>query len=215
MKKIYLSLLAVTLMFAACNNAPEGDTAEVAKEETVALETPAGEAYAIAEGSKVSFYGATPTHGQNGDLPLESGSLYVSDGKITGGSVSVKLDNMVITSEGLEEEKKSDLKEHLLGADFFDAAANPKIKFEITGAEVLEGDASNTHTVSGNLTMHGKTNNISFPAKVTLEEGRVKAAADFIVNRKEWDMSYKNDESLGDKWIYDEIKLNFDITATK
>jgi polyisoprenoid-binding protein YceI len=215
MKKIYLSILAACFLFAACNNAPEGETAEVAEEETVTTETPSGEAYNIADGSMISFYGATPTHGQNGDFPISAGAIYVEDGNVSGGNISVNLNDMVVTSEGLPDEKKADLKGHLLGEDFFNAEANGDVTFQITKAEVLENDDNNTHTISGNLKMNGNTNNISFPAKVEIAEGAVSATAEFVINRKDWGMSYKNDESLGDDWIYDEVKMSFNISAAK
>lgn len=216
MKKIYLSMLAATLMFAACNNAPEGEEATVtAAEETTTMETPAGEPFAIGEGSQVGFYGATPTHGQNGEFPISEGAIYVNEGAISGGNVVVTLDQMAVTTDGLPDEKKTDLKGHLLSADFFNAESNPTVNFAITGAEALEGNTNATHTVSGNLTMNGTTNGVSFPAKVELTETTITAAAEFVINRKDWGMSYKNDESLGDDWIYDEVKMTLNLSAAK
>lgn len=215
MKKVYVSILAATLLFTACNTEPSGEAAAVAEEQTVEMETPEGEAYAVAEGSKVSFYGATPTHGHNGDFAVSSGNIYVNEGAITGGNIAVTIADMVVTTEGLEDKKKEKLKGHLLGADFFNAEANPEVTFQITEVAALEGDADNTHTISGNLSMNGTTNNLSFPAKVEMGEGKMAAKASFVINRKDWGMSYKNDESLGDDWIYDKVEMTFDLTAAK
>ncbi len=215
MKYIYVSILAASMLFTACNNAPEGQEVAVSGAKEVKSEIPAGEAYSFLEGSKVSFYGATPTHGQNGDFPVSEGAIYINEGNVSGGIVSVKLNDMVVTSEGLPDKKKADLKGHLLAADFFNAEVNPTVKFEITGAEVLEGDAENTHTISGNLSMNGTTNNLSFPAKVELGDGKMAANAKFVINRKDWGMSYKNDESLGDDWIYDKVEMTLAISAAK
>ncbi len=212
MKKIYVSILASTLLFAACNNAPEGETAEVTEEQTVAKETPKGEPYKVLENSKIKFYGATPTHGHDGNFPVSTGSVYVDDGNITGGTFTVKLEDMVVTTEGLPDKKKADLKGHLLSPDFFNAETNPDVVFEITKVEV---DSNKLQKVSGNLTMNGKTNNISFPARVAINEEILKVSAGFVINRKDWGMSYKNDESLGDDWIYDEVKMTIMVDAKK
>ena len=202
---------------AACNTAPEGEEAEVtAVEETAtASETPEGEPLTVGASSKVTFYGATPTHGQNGEFPVSEGTLYVKDGNLTGGTVTVKLGDMVVTTDGLEDEKKEKLKGHLLSPDFFNAEVNPTVTFELSGVAPLEGDEKATHTVTGNLTMNGKTNQISFPAKVGIGENSVDAGAEFVINRKDWGMSYKNDEALGDEWIYDEVKMTFSLQASK
>jgi polyisoprenoid-binding protein YceI len=215
MKKIYVSILAATLLFTACNNEPSGDAVAVAEEQTVTTETPEGEAYALADGSKVSFYGATPTHGHNGDFAVSSGNIYVNEGAITGGNITVNVADVAITTEGLEDEKKEKLKGHLLGEDFFNTESNPEVTFQITEVAPLEDDADNTHTISGNLSMNGTTNNLSFPAKVEMGEGKMAAKASFVINRKDWGMSYKNDESLGDDWIYDKVEMTLDITAAK
>ena len=215
MKRIYMSILAATVLFAACKSAPEGEVAEVAEEQTVGTEAPKGDAYAISAGSKVSFYGATPTHGQNGDFPVSSGTIYVDGSSITGGSVSVKLADIVVTSEGLPDKKKEDLKGHLLSADFFNAEANPEVSFEITQVEVVNENTDGMQTITGNLAMNGKTNSISFPAKIEMNDEGISANAEFVINRKDWAMSYKNDESLGDDWIYDKVKMTLAITAAK
>ncbi len=215
MKKVFVSFLAATLFFAACNNAPKGDTAEVTEEETVSGATMEGTPYTVQPSSMVGFYGATPTHGQNGEFAISEGTLYVNEGNLSGGKVMADLNNMTVTTDGLEDEKKTKLKDHLLSEDFFNAAANPSVMFEITGATALEGDAENTHTISGNLTMNGKTNGISFPAKVTMGENDLNAKAKFVINRKDWGMAYKNDKSLGDEWIYDDVEMTLDVTAMK
>lgn len=218
MKKIYLSILAATLMFAACNNAPEGEAAAVSAADdttTETMETPAGEAYSVSETSYVEFYGASPTHGQNGKFPISEGAIYVNEGAISGGNVTVNLEDMEVTTDGLEDEKKEELKGHLMSEDFFNAAANPTVMFEITEVAPLEGNEKATHTISGNLTMNGQKNAISFPAKIGMGESTVDAGAEFVINRKDWGMMYKNDESLGDKWIYDEVKMTLNLQAQK
>lgn len=217
MKKIYLSILAATILFAACNNAPEGETAEVAEEQTVEVAAPAGDAYAVSNESIVNFYGATPTHGQNGEFPVNEGTIFVNEGKVSGGTISIKLADMLVTTDKLPDADKTKLKEHLLGEDFFDVKAEGKaeVTFTITEVADIEGNTEDMKTVSGNLSMNGRTNNITFPAKIQVADAGVTANADFVINRKDWGMMYKNDESLGDKWIYDKVKMTMNISASK
>src|ERR1700690_3192301 len=44
--------------------------------------------------------------------------------------------------------------EHLRSADFFDAAANPELRFESTSVRAIDGE---NYEIAGNLTMHGVT----------------------------------------------------------
>lgn len=216
MKRIYLSIVAATLLFTACNEAPTGEKAEVSEVNTTEeVATPEGDPYQIIEGSTIAFLGATPSHTQNGSFNISNGAIYMKENAITGGNVTVNLADMEVTTAGLDDKKKGELKGHLMGADFFNADKNPDVKFNVTEVAVLEGDANNTHTITGNLAMNGKTNSISFPAKVDLADTKMGINANFVINRKDWGMVYGADESLGDKWIYDDVKMTLSLNAMK
>jgi polyisoprenoid-binding protein YceI len=104
---------------------------------------------------------------------------------------------------------------HLLSGDFFEATKYPTSKFEITACEAVTGDANTTHKISGNLTLKDSTKNVSFPAKVDLTDAGLKTTADFNIDRTQWGLFYGNDKSLGDKFIYPEVKITLNISATK
>ena len=64
---------------------------------------------------------------------------------------------------------------HLKSADFFDVAKFPKSTFESTEIKAGSSDAKAkdaTHTVTGNLTLHGVTRSIQFPAKIAVTRCR-------------------------------------------
>jgi hypothetical protein len=66
------------------------------------------------------------------------------------------------------------------------------------------------------MTIKGITNEISFPAKVSLANGTVKAVGTAKLDRTKWDIRYgsgKFFDGLGDKMIYDEFEITFDISA--
>jgi polyisoprenoid-binding protein YceI len=45
-------------------------------------------------------------------------------------------------------------------------------------------------TVTGNLTMHGQTNEISFPATIDVADGHVTLNSEFKVDRTKFGMNY-------------------------
>jgi polyisoprenoid-binding protein YceI len=76
-------------------------------------------------------------------------------------------------------------------------------------------DTTGTHKISGNLTLKDSTQNVTFPAKVTLGENDLTVNAEFVIDRTKWGMFYGNDKSLGDKFIYPEVKISLNIKANK
>src|SRR5690606_37744060 len=89
----------------------------------------------------------------------------------------------------------ADLDAHLKSADFFDVEKYPSVKFDITKVEDLAaGTESKTvganKTVSGNLTIKGKTVNVTFPAKVEVTENQANLESKFTINREDWGLAY-------------------------
>lgn len=79
------------------------------------------------------------------------------------------------------------LTDHLKTADFFEVREYPTAKFEST--KVVPGK-DGAATVTGKLTLHGKTQEISFPATVTVTADGVTLKSDFTINRSEFGMTY-------------------------
>lgn len=79
------------------------------------------------------------------------------------------------------------LTDHLKTADFFEVREYPTAKFEST--KVVPGK-DGAATVTGKLTLHGKTQEISFPATVSVTPEGVTLKSDFTINRGEFGMTY-------------------------
>ena len=101
---------------------------------------------------------------------------------------------------------------HLKGPDFFDVAKFPISTFVIT--KVAPADSGRVN-VSGNLTIKGETRNITFPAKIELDENTLKGKANFDIDRTQWKMNYGNDKTLGDKFISETVNIELDIEAKR
>ncbi len=147
----------------------------------------------------------------NGTVRISDGALKIDGGKIVGGEITIDMQSITVLD--LKGEDKAKLENHLRDTDFFLAKEYPTGKFEITGVTEAPSDSA-THIVKGNLTLRGKTNNIEFPAKITLSEaGAVSATAKFAIDRTKWGVVYGNDKSLGDKFIHPNIDLELKIEA--
>jgi polyisoprenoid-binding protein YceI len=104
---------------------------------------------------------------------------------------------------------------HLKSDDFFSVEKHPNVKFEITSLKA--GSSAGEYTVNGKLTIKGITNDVNFPAKVSVNNGGlVKAVGTAKLDRTKWDIRYgsgKFFQDLGDRMIYDDFEVTFDIAA--
>lgn len=213
MKKTILSFAIIALL-ASCQSGPDGETATTSDKKEASAGT--GTVYNVDKTtSTVSFIGSKPTGTHGGDFMLTDGSLTVDGGNITAGNFTIDINSMKITDAGMDAETAGKLKGHLLSKDFFLADTFKTAKFEVTSCKPLTGDSTGTHTISGNLTLKDSTQNVTFPAKVAVTDSEVTATADFNIDRTKWGLFYGNDKSLGDKFIYPEVKIKLNIHAKK
>lgn len=204
---LFLLLVLSTFLFTACADKPKGQDAEVseAKEET---EAEGNKLPLDMESSEVAWKATKVTGAHNGIVQIKSGHLTHEEGKLTGGEFVI--DMTTITVQDLEGEEKEKLEGHLKTGDFFLVEEHPEARFVITDIKPSNSDTA-THTISGNLTIRGKTNNITFDANVQeMDGGAMMATTVFNIDRTKWDVAFHSGmEEWGDKTIYDEI--NFDI----
>lgn len=219
MKKLAL-MAALGLFVASCNSdkAAEATTGE-AQEVTA---NAASETVALDSGSTVAWRGFK-TYVQSehlGTVNVQEGTFEVADGKLVGGMITIDMTS--ITNTDIEDEgKRGYLEGHLKSQDFFFVDSFPTAVFEIV--EVLDpSEATKYSTVTGNLTLRGTTNSITFPADVVVSEEGVKfMAPTFSIDRTLWGAKFhdRDDatiaESLKDDLIDHSIELTIKVKATK
>jgi len=179
-------LFSLGLVVAGCKNpgaevtaAGVGPAAE-AKEGMPAGADPTAGALAInPSNSKIEFVGAKVTASHPGGFTDFSGALELGD-PIEKSAISVTIQT---ASLYVDKEK---LTKHLKSPDFFDVEKFPTATFRSTGIR-KEGDG---HVISGDLTLHGVTRQISFPATVSATEAQVMASAEFSIDRQDFGIAY-------------------------
>ena len=222
MKKLtVLALVGAALLFTACNDKKETVTAE----QEVAAKT--GEVYNVdLAASKVDWKafhkgGFAPRWGT---LSLKSGEITVENDAVTSGEFVIDMTTLKVDPASVTEadKKPADLEAHLKNADFFDVEKQPTSDFKITAVADLAGElpkdavAGANKTISGNLTLLGKALNVSFPAKVTVAEGKASIEAKFTVNRADWGIKFGTDETDPAEWmISKDIEIGINVNASK
>jgi len=163
--------------------------------------------------SKVYWTAKKVTGEHTGYVSVGNGNVMVEGNNVVGAQVNMDL-NTIVCTDLTDAQWNQKLVGHLKSDDFFSVEKYPNAKFEITSMN--PGSTSGEYNVKGNLTMKGKTNEISFPAKVSMANGTVKALGTAKIDRTKWNIQYgsgKFFEGLGDKMIYDEFEITFDISA--
>ncbi len=159
------------------------------------------------EKSVVNWEGAKVTgKSHSGTVKLMEGGLQLSDGAITGGKFTIDMTTINVTD--LEGGMKKKLEGHLKNEDFFAVD-----KFKTANLVILGVDGDQ---VKANLTIKGKTNEVSFPTKVVMKDGMIEATAKIEVDRAKYDVRYGSDsffDNLGDKVINDIIKFEVKLVG--
>ncbi|MCF0069169.1 YceI family protein [Dyadobacter sp. CY261] len=186
MKKQFLSLLTLATLFTACTD----------------HEVPTATNYHLDETSVAEWKGYLKTgYFNEGSMEVESNSLVIEGGKVKSGSFTLPLASIV--NFNLPDEVKHQLIHHLQSADFFNMALHPNVTFEIMSVSSYSGSAAGVvsganYEVTGHLTLLGKSNPITFPARIDLNGDSFKLEALTQFDRTLWGMNYGTEPGLPD-----------------
>jgi polyisoprenoid-binding protein YceI len=151
----------------------------------------------------------------SGTIELKEGTVQVKGNQLVGGTLVVDMASLKNT-DLTDADYNAKLVGHLKSEDFFGVEKNPTATFVITSIKPLKGDAAgNNATISGNLTIKGKTNPLSFPAKVGVKNGVAAATGTASIDRSKYDVKYGSTffGAAADKAIDDVFQLSFNIIA--
>lgn len=207
--RLLTSLICSALLFAVgCDKADEGTEPAPAKSGegnaagngTVSANPPAGAVAFSNDNASISFTGYKPS-GEKHDGKFEtfSGTFKFDKENLAESSVQVTIDmNAIWTDAG------NRLTGHLKNEDFFEVIQYPESIFESSALAHVDGD---NYNITGNLTLHGVTKEITMPATITEADGKLEVAIDYNLKRSDFGMNFNLDG------INDEVPLSIRISA--
>lgn len=138
-----------------------------------------------------------------GSLAVESNSFVIENGKVKSGNFTLPLSSIVNFNLPTDE-LKHQLVHHLQSADFFDMALHPNVTFEIMSVSPYSGSGSGVipganFEVTGHLTLLGKSNPVTFPARIEVNGDSFKLEATTQFDRTLWGMNYATEPGLPDE----------------
>jgi polyisoprenoid-binding protein YceI len=206
-RPLFIALLAAAIGSAACQSSdkrsenaaeahptesPAGGAAETPKAtdpasvKTLVLDPSA---------SKFDFTAAKITKTHHGSFKRFTGVATLIDEDLQ--SLAVEVETASIEADDPK------LTGHLKTPDFLDVEKFPKATFKSSGIQKKPaGDA--THEISGDLTLHGVTQAITFPAKVSVTAAGVSGSGVIRIDRQKFGVRYPG---LPDDLIKDEVTL--------
>jgi polyisoprenoid-binding protein YceI len=204
-----ITIICVVLFSSACANpatdkpkavvatpATEAQSPRPAAAETLLI-TPAN--------SKIEFTGSSLKETNHGSFRKFAGQIELVAEKPESSRVSVDIETDSIETE------EAKLTTHLKSADFFDVAKFPKASFVSTEIKP-GGEKGATHTVTGNLEMHGIKKAITFPTTITVAADAVSMKSEFSINRKDFGIVYPGPAN---NLIRDEVVLKLSVRAPR
>ena len=207
MLRLFTIITALLLVTACANPASDKPQAITNEAAPVAATSPGaqGARYVITpENSKIEFVGSKVTGSHNGSFKRFSGAV------IFNGQPENSIVNVAIETTSIEADDP-DLTKHLQTPDFFDVAKFPDATFASTAIKP-GGEGGATHTITGNLKLHGVTKSITFPATIAVTPEAITVNSTFSINRKDFGINYAG---AANNLIRDQVVLKLTVRGVK
>jgi len=169
--------------------------------------------------STVTWEGTKVTGAHYGDITINNGLITVNDGMIS--AATVVIDMTSINTLDLQGNSKASLDGHLSSDDFFGVEQFPTAQFELLKLNPLRGGENGAnYTATGKVTIKGRTDEVSFPVTVDMSEGGAKISGEMVLDRSKFDVRFRSQsffdvKELGDKLIYNDFTIGFELVAGK
>ncbi|MDP2307761.1 MAG: YceI family protein [Pseudomonadota bacterium] len=154
--------------------------------------------------SKIAALGAKITDKHDITFPDFEGKVRVDGETVSALSFTVQVGSLQTTPEKLAN--------HLKSADFFGVDVHPSATFTSNQVRAVAGPDGATHEISGDLTLHGVTKRLTFPAKLAVSPTEVTGRAEFAINRQDFGIVYPGKP---DDLIQDDVVLTIELTAPR
>jgi len=185
--KALITLLPLVALIGCSNPADSVPKANVSSSTNSPAETATkapdseGKYYSFGpDSSCVEFVGSKVTGSHKGGFRKFAGELRAVNGQLADSGQKVVIDVGSIYTD------TDRLTGHLKSPDFFNAAQFPTATF-VTASIARKGTNA---VVTGDLTLHGITKQISFPAKIDVSENAIDLTANFAINRFDFEIKY-------------------------
>jgi polyisoprenoid-binding protein YceI len=148
--------------------------------------------------------GTAPGKAHHGSFKAFNGLI-----ELTPGAPGIKQITVDIDTTSLDADDPK-LTGHLKSKDFFEVTTYPTAKF-ITTEIKPSTEKGTTHTLVGNLTLHGVTKSITIPVDVKIDGANITMTSKFSLDKNEFGMTYGTTPPL----IRKEVVIELDVKGER
>lgn len=205
-------IFIITPLFFSCRGPVKEENKTNAAASSVSLHTDNEKYVRIdTKQSVISWKGSSLNglNSQTGYVYPSKGELMIENGQLMGGAVEIDMN----TIEDKNHRRDNKLVDHLKDPDFFEVE---KFPFSILSITKVKSITSEDKQIIGNLTIKGITHPITFPAKLEVKAGIVRAKGELVIDRTKWDVRYKSAKFytlLANQTMSDSIEFHVSIVA--
>ncbi len=168
----------------------------------------------VAKDARIQWTGAKITGEHTGGVSLKDGWLKNRGGKVA--EIYLEADMNSMTNDDVKSpEWNQKLVDHLKSDDFFGVSAHPVAKLHVHEITPVEGTE---YVFVSDLTIKGTTKRVIFKGRMMTMDHGMHLKAELDVDRTDYNVRYNSGsffENLGDKLIYDEFELDFNVPFFK
>lgn len=151
-----------------------------------------------------------------GHIKAESGSVQWGRDGMTGAEITIDMTSITVLD--MDPESTAELTSHLKSRDFFNVWQYPRSSFRATRVEKIAGAAAGSpnYTVTGDLSIKGISNPVSFPVLAIQDKQGIRATGTLVFDRTQYGIKYRSGsvfDALGDKVIDDKVQIDFNLRA--
>ena len=163
--------------------------------------------------STVNWTGKKVTGEHHGIIAIKEGNLEVNNGKLSSGKIVMDMQS-IADLDLTDAAYNAKLIGHLKSDDFFSVATFPTSELIVTK---VDGTGNNL-TITGNLTIKGITNPTTFTVVASKDGNDTVYKGTLTIDRSKYNVRYGSKsffDNLGDKVIYDEFTLDFNLVVAE
>lgn len=211
-KNNFLFVLSLFLVLMSSKNVHASQETSILSDTTI---------YEVNNGySTVNWAGYKLGSQHTGKITVSDGQLFFKDTTLIGGTFEIDI-NSISNTDLTDTVMAEKLVEHLKSPDFFDSKVFPKATFKIE--KIIPygkmGDVQYKYKIVGPLTLKGVTKRLSFEANLFLyDSGSCSVTGRLFIDRSDFNVKYSSGtffDNLGDKVIYDQVRLDINLVAVK
>jgi len=163
------------------------------------------------ESSRLKWTATQVTKSHWGYISMKEGNIIIDGKNIISGEFQVDMTSIVVRDMD-ESPWRTKLENHLKSSDFFNVEKFPISQLTITKVSFNQV----AFNVMGDITIRGITHPVEFPAIIQFSDSEPRATGQIKIDRTLFDVNFRSGKfftDLGDKMIYDDFTIDFELKA--